>query len=159
MSKSLRANLPFDSSKGACREHGVLVFYPIVEKPTMSTKMRALIQEAKKICSTCEVREPCLKYALENESHGIWGGLSETERQYRRLELGIVYKPWETGNGTEVESTNAIRARRRWRDAERKRQERERKAKQRDKQNPNRKKRRSNVKSDVIIRDETIKSE
>jgi len=159
MNKSLRAFLPFDSSKSACREHGVRVFYPIVEKPTMSSRMRALILEAKKICSTCEVKEPCLKYALENESHGIWGGLSETERQYRRLELGITYKPWETGNGTEVESINAIRARRRWLDAERKRRERERKSKQRDKQNPDRKKRRSNVEYDVISEDEMIESE
>lgn len=91
----------------------------------MSTKMRALIQQAKQICSGCEVKEPCLQYALENESHGIWGGMSETERQYRRLELGIEYKPWETGGGKELESINAIRARRRWRDRERKRIERE----------------------------------
>ena len=41
-------------------------------------------REAKRICSTCEVRRECLEFALENdERFGIWGGLSEPER--RRL--------------------------------------------------------------------------
>jgi WhiB family redox-sensing transcriptional regulator len=41
-------------------------------------------REAKRICSSCEVRRECLEYALANdERFGIWGGLSERER--RRL--------------------------------------------------------------------------
>jgi WhiB family redox-sensing transcriptional regulator len=41
-------------------------------------------RDAKKICTTCEVRAQCLEYALANdERFGIWGGLSERER--RRL--------------------------------------------------------------------------
>jgi WhiB family transcriptional regulator, redox-sensing transcriptional regulator len=41
-------------------------------------------REAKRICTTCEVRAECLEYALEHdERFGIWGGLSERER--RRL--------------------------------------------------------------------------
>jgi WhiB family redox-sensing transcriptional regulator len=39
-------------------------------------------REAKKVCLTCDVREQCLKYALDNdERFGIWGGLSERERR------------------------------------------------------------------------------
>ena len=42
-------------------------------------------RDAKKICSTCEVRSSCLEYALENdERFGIWGGLSERERRKLR---------------------------------------------------------------------------
>jgi WhiB family redox-sensing transcriptional regulator len=42
-------------------------------------------RDAKKICSTCEVRTQCLEYALENdERFGIWGGLSERERRKLR---------------------------------------------------------------------------
>ncbi|MFC4222950.1 WhiB family transcriptional regulator [Lysinibacter cavernae] len=42
-------------------------------------------RDAKKICSTCEVRSQCLDYALENdERFGIWGGLSERERRKLR---------------------------------------------------------------------------
>src|SRR4051795_9093413 len=39
-------------------------------------------REAKKVCLTCDVRQECLEYALENdERFGIWGGLSERERR------------------------------------------------------------------------------
>ena len=41
-------------------------------------------RDAKKICTSCEVKAQCLEYALQNdERFGIWGGLSERER--RRL--------------------------------------------------------------------------
>ncbi|MGO3152518.1 MAG: WhiB family transcriptional regulator [Galactobacter sp.] len=41
-------------------------------------------RDAKKVCSSCTVRQECLDYALDNdERFGIWGGLSERER--RRL--------------------------------------------------------------------------
>jgi WhiB family transcriptional regulator, redox-sensing transcriptional regulator len=39
-------------------------------------------REAKKVCTSCEVRSECLDYALANdERFGIWGGLSERERR------------------------------------------------------------------------------
>jgi WhiB family redox-sensing transcriptional regulator len=42
-------------------------------------------REAKKICTTCEVKQQCLEYALQNdERFGIWGGLSERERRKLR---------------------------------------------------------------------------
>ncbi|MBC7590505.1 MAG: WhiB family transcriptional regulator [Salinibacterium sp.] len=42
-------------------------------------------RDAKKICTSCEVRNQCLEYALENdERFGIWGGLSERERRKLR---------------------------------------------------------------------------
>jgi len=38
--------------------------------------------QAKRICATCPVREPCLEYALRTrDPHGIWGGLNELERR------------------------------------------------------------------------------
>ncbi len=41
-------------------------------------------RDAKRICTSCEVKGECLEYALQNdERFGIWGGLSERER--RRL--------------------------------------------------------------------------
>jgi WhiB family redox-sensing transcriptional regulator len=42
-------------------------------------------RDAKKICTSCEVRAQCLDYALQNdERFGIWGGLSERERRKLR---------------------------------------------------------------------------
>lgn len=41
-------------------------------------------QDARRVCATCKVREPCLQYALKlPDCYGIWGGTSEEER--RRL--------------------------------------------------------------------------
>lgn len=38
-------------------------------------------QEAKAVCNSCEVKDECLKFALDNnEKFGIWGGLSVRER-------------------------------------------------------------------------------
>jgi WhiB family redox-sensing transcriptional regulator len=42
-------------------------------------------RDAKKICTSCEVKTQCLEYALTNdERFGIWGGLSERERRKLR---------------------------------------------------------------------------
>lgn len=39
---------------------------------------------ALRLCDRCPVKEPCLRYALEQDiDHGVWGGL--TERQRRAL--------------------------------------------------------------------------
>ena len=39
-------------------------------------------REAKKVCTSCDVRAQCLEYALTfDERFGIWGGLSERERR------------------------------------------------------------------------------
>jgi WhiB family redox-sensing transcriptional regulator len=46
-------------------------------------------RDAKRVCTTCEVKAQCLEYALANdERFGIWGGLSERER--RRLKAARV---------------------------------------------------------------------
>ena len=42
----------------------------------------AQVEEAKKVCRRCEVREECLRWALEaGQDHGVWGGMSEDERR------------------------------------------------------------------------------
>jgi WhiB family transcriptional regulator, redox-sensing transcriptional regulator len=46
-------------------------------------------RDAKRICTSCEVRAQCLEYALLNdERFGIWGGLSERERRKLRKRAG-----------------------------------------------------------------------
>jgi WhiB family redox-sensing transcriptional regulator len=60
---------------GRCRGSDPSIFYPPPED-------EILAEEAKLICSTCSVRQPCLEYALSTrEKHGVWGGLTERERR------------------------------------------------------------------------------
>lgn len=35
----------------------------------------------KKLCAACPVRDECLDHALTHEEEGIWGGLTEKERE------------------------------------------------------------------------------
>ena len=67
--------------KAACRGPQALVFFP---PSTFERKDEKQDRErrAKAICATCAVKQPCLDYALRiREPHGIWGGLSESERK------------------------------------------------------------------------------
>lgn len=44
---------------------------------------------AQQVCAGCEVRAECLEYALVmNEIHGVWGGVSATERRKMRGRWG-----------------------------------------------------------------------
>ncbi|MGA4838568.1 WhiB family transcriptional regulator [Streptomyces sp. G45] len=61
-----------------CAQTGPDFFFP---EPGSS------VREAKRICRLCEMRSACLTYALDNdERFGVWGGLSEKERQNLRRE-------------------------------------------------------------------------
>ncbi len=41
-----------------------------------------LIREAKRLCETCAVMEPCLERALaDREKIGVWGGRTAAERR------------------------------------------------------------------------------
>ncbi|MDQ8706281.1 WhiB family transcriptional regulator [Streptomyces sp. LHD-70] len=59
-----------------CAQTGSAFFFP---EPGSS------VREAKQICLACEGRAACLEYALANdERFGVWGGLSEKERERLR---------------------------------------------------------------------------
>ena len=65
---------------GACRGPQASVFFP---PPHFERKVERLARErqAKRICSTCLVKDECLAAALNvGEPHGVWGGLNERER-------------------------------------------------------------------------------
>ena len=67
--------------KAACRGPQAVVFFPPATAERRDEK-RFRERNAKAICETCSVREDCLSYALTiREQHGIWGGLSESERR------------------------------------------------------------------------------
>jgi WhiB family transcriptional regulator, redox-sensing transcriptional regulator len=59
--------------RALCAEVGTDFFFP---------EKRDSARPAKAVCAACEVREPCLEFALEHaEQWGIYGGLSVGERR------------------------------------------------------------------------------
>jgi len=49
----------------------------------------SLNEQLKRICSSCEMLEPCREYAIRFEDIGFWGGLAPGERRRIRREQGI----------------------------------------------------------------------
>jgi WhiB family transcriptional regulator, redox-sensing transcriptional regulator len=46
---------------------------------------RDRICRAKELCAACPVTAECLQFAMDHQSSGIWGGMTEMERkQYRK---------------------------------------------------------------------------
>ncbi|HEX3621351.1 MAG TPA: WhiB family transcriptional regulator [Acidimicrobiales bacterium] len=65
-----------------CRGSDPSLFFPSGSKGLPLAQAGA----AKRVCSACVVRQPCLQYALEtNQDIGVWGGTSEEERRVMRL--------------------------------------------------------------------------
>jgi WhiB family transcriptional regulator, redox-sensing transcriptional regulator len=68
----------------ACQTVSPELFFPVTE----TGPARMQVTRAKAICADCPVRPDCLRYAMStHQVHGVWGGLSETERRALRAEL------------------------------------------------------------------------
>jgi hypothetical protein len=70
---------------GACVGQPTNWWFP--EDASRTAKQNS--RNAKSICRECKVVDDCLEFSLRYETHGIWGGLSETEREQRRRHYGI----------------------------------------------------------------------
>jgi WhiB family transcriptional regulator, redox-sensing transcriptional regulator len=65
----------------ACRDIDPDLFFPIGTSGPAVTQ----IAEAKQVCCSCPVRKPCLAWAIKHyQDYGIWGGMTEPERQPMR---------------------------------------------------------------------------
>jgi WhiB family redox-sensing transcriptional regulator len=73
---------------GNCRNHPTDLFYP--EMATRDGQLKA--RHAVSICRTCDVVSQCRSYAIENESFGIWGGMTEGERLKHRRTNSIAVR-------------------------------------------------------------------
>lgn len=63
--------------RSTCQPHDMETFYPEGSRSNRD----AITQDAKKLCQVCPVRQDCLEHALRTrEPHGVWGGLTPTER-------------------------------------------------------------------------------
>lgn len=65
--------------RAACRGMPIELFFP--------GRGDTSIREALAVCADCPVREECLDDALSHSregTYGIWGGMSERQREYAR---------------------------------------------------------------------------
>lgn len=69
-------HLPDRCPDTPCREYPTLFVDSARKAP-----LKADTEDAKRLCSFCPVREECRDYAIANdETDGIWGGLTPDER-------------------------------------------------------------------------------
>jgi len=79
------AQVPLDSKwhwqeLGLCRGADPLLFFHIQNERGSSRSRRD--QLAKRVCASCPVRLECADYAIRaREPYGVWGGLSEDDRE------------------------------------------------------------------------------
>ena len=97
-------SLGFDTSRAACRGYDVEVFFPKVKRGH-TIEMRNASQQAIAVCEKCDVREPCLEYALRFEPLGIWGGMNETDREILRRARNIALPVSRSGSSLFSESS------------------------------------------------------
>lgn len=68
-------------ARAACRGPQARAFFPPAAGERRHERAERE-QRAKAICSSCSVQTACLDYAVSiRERHGVWGGLSESERR------------------------------------------------------------------------------
>lgn len=77
----------------ACSGMDGEIWFPVVHTPGWEDQLA----RAKKICAACPVRQECLEYALDTgQRAGVWGGLSEKEREeLRPLPQSQIERCWE----------------------------------------------------------------
>lgn len=62
----------------ACQSADPDLFFPISDKGRAEDD----VARARAVCQQCTIRAMCLDYAVATrQAHGIWGGLTEIERQ------------------------------------------------------------------------------
>lgn len=71
---------------GACNNTWVEAFYPPARN-VPGDRNEGDLALARRICAGCEVLELCRNYAIPNERHGFWGGLTAGAR--RRIREGV----------------------------------------------------------------------
>lgn len=76
--------------KGACRGEPIEMFYPGSHRTSIAH--RTAIRTAKGICSVCTVAKECLDYSAEYEPYGVWGGMTDDERNAYRINNNILLK-------------------------------------------------------------------
>jgi WhiB family redox-sensing transcriptional regulator len=83
---------------GACREvEDSLFFHPPNERGLARIRRD---RAAKAVCARCQVRIECADYAIRSrEPYGVWGGLTEEDRERIYARIAISDYPRARGEG------------------------------------------------------------
>ena len=91
-------------SDAACKGIPVSMFYPERGRPVPDT--------VRTVCKDCPVKRDCLEHGLHYEKYGVWGGMTEDQRQVIRRERKIrVRTPEILSNISERELANILQER------------------------------------------------
>jgi hypothetical protein len=69
-----------DWSKGSCQGLDTNIFYDVEEIRQASPERKAKMDRIRQLCTSCPIFEKCLEWGFENESYGVWGGMTSAER-------------------------------------------------------------------------------
>lgn len=76
---------PWDYEEPACAEVGVTLFFqPDRDDPQEGSIRDIGYRYGKSVCKTCPHKMECAEWGIENEIHGLWGGLTPNERKTLR---------------------------------------------------------------------------
>ncbi len=94
---------------GSCREADPLLFFHPQNERGSSRQRRD--RSAKVICAACGVRMECADYAVRaREPYGVWGGLSEEDREHIYSRLDTRHYPRQKGEGLRAASAEIAEA-------------------------------------------------
>jgi WhiB family redox-sensing transcriptional regulator len=98
--------------QGACREADPELFFHPQNERGLARLRRD--RAAKAVCARCDVRIECADYAIRSrEPYGVWGGLTEEERERIYVRIALAQFPRQRGEGEVAaaeEIANAVSA-------------------------------------------------
>lgn len=100
--------------RGACREADPTLFFHPQNERGLARSRRD--KAAKAVCASCSVRIECADYAIRaREPYGVWGGLTEEDRESIYARIPIVDYPRDRGEGarrcaTEIDEAVSARS-------------------------------------------------
>ncbi|MFE6126676.1 WhiB family transcriptional regulator [Streptomyces sp. NPDC056437] len=88
-------------SDALCVEVGAESFFP----EGKGEAVRQQVEAAQRVCAACPVRRECGEWALATkQTHGVWGGMSEQQRKYRRSAAGRARSAGQAAASTQAVS-------------------------------------------------------
>lgn len=83
------ARYPEYTGDEPCRQVDPEIFYP----STFNGVTRATRTLLDGMCNSCQMRDPCLMWALNHEDEGFWAGSTPEDRKRMRRHMGIKLQP------------------------------------------------------------------